>query len=182
MLDNLMRKAVFLDRDGVINRAIVRDGKPYPPASLAEMEILPGVASALDALRQQEFLLIVITNQPDVAKSITSQDTVEAIHDYMSRSLSIDEFRTRYHEDRDGCDCRKPSPGLLLAAAKAHHINLSQSYMVGDRWRDTEAGQRAGCKTIFIDYGYHEKQPDFTDFRVESLNDAVKLILLGYVQ
>jgi D-glycero-D-manno-heptose 1,7-bisphosphate phosphatase len=172
-----MRRAVFLDRDGVLNRTIVRDGKPYAPASLAEMEILPGVADALAALRAAGFMLIVVTNQPDVARGTTSKAIVEAINNHLTRCLPLDEFRICYHDNADGCDCRKPLPGAILAAAKQHDIDLGSSYMVGDRWRDTEAGQRAGCKTIFIDYGYSEKQPDAVDYRVTSLQEAAQIIL-----
>jgi D-glycero-D-manno-heptose 1,7-bisphosphate phosphatase len=172
-----MRRAVFLDRDGVINRALVRDGKPYPPANLSEMEILPGVLEALVNLHNASFMLIVVTNQPDVARGTTKKAVVEEINRYLATCLPIDEFRTCYHDSGDGCDCRKPLPGVLLAAAKEHDIDLGESYMVGDRWRDTEAGQRAGCKTIFIDYGYAEKQPESVNYRVGSLREAAKIIL-----
>lgn len=172
-----MRRAVFLDRDGVINRAVVRDGKPYPPTSLAEMEILPGVGAALSALHAQGWLLIVVTNQPDVARGTQSREAVEAINQHLQQTLPIDEFRTCYHDGADGCDCRKPLPGALLASAKAHGIDLSASFMVGDRWRDTEAGERAGCKTVFIDYGYAEKQPLTVNHRVQSLAEAATIIL-----
>ncbi len=172
-----MRRAVFLDRDGVINRAWVREGKPYPPPGLAELEILPGVAQALTALREAGFLLIVVTNQPDVARGSMAREAVEEINDYLAAHLPIDEFRTCFHDSDDGCDCRKPLPGALLAAAAMHEIDLGKSYMVGDRWRDTEAGRRAGCKTIFIDYGYDEKQPEFVNYRVSSLMEAADIIL-----
>ncbi|MEI7997941.1 MAG: HAD family hydrolase [Candidatus Omnitrophota bacterium] len=172
-----MNRAVFLDRDGVINRAHVREGKPYPPAGLVEVEILPGVPQALMALRQAGFLLIVVTNQPDVARGKTSREVVEEINKDLSGRLAIDEFLSCFHDNGDNCDCRKPRPGALLAAAKAHNIDLSKSYMVGDRWRDTEAGKRAGCKTIFIDYGYAEKQPESFDHRVGSLLEASQIIL-----
>lgn len=172
-----MRRAIFLDRDGVLNRARVVDGKPYPPENLATMEILPGVSSALKALSNAGFLLIVITNQPDVAKGITSRETVEDINNHLKDCLPIDEFRTCFHDNEDGCDCRKPAPGALLSAAKKHRINLLQSYMIGDRWRDVEAGERAGCKTIFIDYGYQEKQPTTMHFKVQNLKEAAFIIL-----
>ena len=172
-----MNKAVFLDRDGVINRAYVREGKPYPPAGLEEIKVLPGVPQALMALRRAGFLLIVVTNQPDVARGITSRKAVEEINEYLATNLAIDEFYTCFHDTNDGCDCRKPEPGALLAATKKHSIDLSQSYMVGDRWRDVEAGRRAGCKTIFIDYGYAEKQPESVDYRVSSLLEASQIIL-----
>ncbi len=173
-----MQRAVFLDRDGVINRAVVRDGKPYPPANISEIEILPGVLDALCLLRDAGFILIVVTNQPDVARGTIPMAAVEEINSYLGRCLPIDEFRTCYHDSSDGCDCRKPLPGALLAAARQYEIDLGLSYMVGDRWRDIEAGQRAGCKSIFIDYGYDEKQPESTDFRVQSLTEAAQIILV----
>ncbi len=172
-----MKRAVFLDRDGVINRALVRDGKPYPPANLAELEILPGVSDALHALHDAGYMLIVVTNQPDVARGTTPMAVVEEINNYRANRLPIDEFRTCYHDSDDGCDCRKPLPGALLNAATKHGIDLGESYMVGDRWRDIEAGQRASCKTIFIDYGYDEKQPETLNYRVKSLKEAAQFIL-----
>ena len=172
-----MKRAVFLDRDGVLNRAIVRDGKPYPPAHVSELEILPGVEEALAALRAAGFLLIVVTNQPDVARGATTREAVEEINAALGAALPIDEFRTCFHDSGCGCECRKPKPGALLAAAALHDIDLSESYMVGDRWRDTEAGQRAGCKTIFIDYRYQEKQPEYVDHRVKSLLEATQFMV-----
>jgi D-glycero-D-manno-heptose 1,7-bisphosphate phosphatase len=172
-----MKRAVFLDRDGVINRAVVRDGRPYPPANLIALEILPGVDKALRDLHEAGWMLIVVTNQPDVARGSATQSDVEAIHQHLEQHLPIDEFRTCYHDSNDGCNCRKPLPGALLAAASAHDIDLAASYMVGDRWRDTEAGERAGCKTIFIDYGYVEKQPKKFNHRVRNLMEAADIIL-----
>jgi D-glycero-D-manno-heptose 1,7-bisphosphate phosphatase len=173
-----VNKAVFLDRDGVINRAIVRSGRPYPPKDLSELEVFEGVLEALTALKSAKFMLIVVTNQPDVARGTTEKYAVETINRYLKSQLPLDEFRTCYHDDDEGCDCRKPAPGALLAAAKDHGIDMGSSYMVGDRWRDIEAGQRAGCKTIFIDYGYSERQPTHVDYTVQSLKDAM-LVILG---
>jgi D-glycero-D-manno-heptose 1,7-bisphosphate phosphatase len=173
----LLHRAVFLDRDGVINRAVVRNGKPYPPENLLHLEILPGVPDALQALRTAGWLLIVVTNQPDVARGVTSKAAVEAINQYLQKRLAIDEFRTCYHDGSDECSCRKPLPGALLAAASLHGIDLSASYMVGDRWGDIEAGERAGCRTIFIDYAYAEKQPERFNHRVQSLKQAADFIL-----
>ena len=172
-----MKRAVFLDRDGVINRAVLRDGKPYPPANLASLEILPGVLDAMHLLRKAGWFLVVVTNQPDVARGITSVAEVEAINEYLQQHLLIDEFRTCYHDSDDGCNCRKPLPGALIAAAGTHSIDLESSYMVGDRWRDIEAGESAGCKTIFLDYGYDEKQPERCNHRVLSLAEAADIIL-----
>lgn len=172
-----MRRVIFLDRDGVINRAEVREGKPYPPANLAAMELLPGVPAALQALHAAGWMLIVVTNQPDVARGTTPRAVVDAINAHLKEILPIEEFRTCYHDSGDGCDCRKPLPGALLAAACEHGIDLKRSFMVGDRWRDVEAGQRAGCKTVFIDYGYAEKQPGTFDYKVKSLQEAATIII-----
>lgn len=173
------RVAVFLDRDGVLNRAVVRDGHPFPPSALDEVEILPGVAQALARLRGAGYLLIVVTNQPDVARGTARMEDVEAINREIGAQLPLDEFCTCYHDSSDGCDCRKPRPGALIAAGERHGIDLARSYMIGDRWRDVEAGRSAGCVTFFIDYGYAERKPVKPDFRVASLSEAASIILNG---
>lgn len=170
-------RAVFLDRDGVINRAFVRDGKPYPPSSPGELEILPGVPEALSLLSAAGFRLVVVTNQPDVARGEQSRETVEAIHTLLRNQLPIDDFRVCYHDDVDRCSCRKPLPGMLLQAAADLGLDLSASFLVGDRWRDVEAGRNAGCMTIFIDYGYSERKPEAPDKIVSSLSEAADSIL-----
>ena len=172
------RRAVFLDRDGVINQTIVRDGKPYPPQKESDCTLTAGAYRALERLHQSGFELIVVTNQPDVARGTQSREAVEAISERLHRELPmIDAFYTCFHDDRDACRCRKPKPGLVLDAARDRAIDLHRSYMVGDRWRDIAAGQGAGVKTVFIDYGYDERQPDSPDARVGSLPEAVDWIL-----
>lgn len=170
-------KAVFLDRDGVVNKAIVKDRKPYPPANLTELEILPDVALALNNLYKRRYKLIVVTNQPDVARGTVGLETVKEINSFLQRQLPIDDFFCCFHDNSDGCECRKPKPGAILSAAQKYDIDLTQSFMVGDRWRDIEAGISAGCKTIFLDYGYDEKQPIYLDYRVKSLYEASQIIL-----
>jgi D-glycero-D-manno-heptose 1,7-bisphosphate phosphatase len=172
-----VKRAVFLDRDGVINQSVVRDGKPYPPGSLHEMTILPGVDHALRSLRAAGLLNIVVTNQPDVATGAQRREVVEAMHARLRESLAIDDIRVCYHAQADHCACRKPKPGMLLEAARDHAVDLSASFMVGDRWRDVEAGQAAGCTTFFIDYGYAERRPETQDFVVHSLAEASSIIL-----
>ena len=173
----LKRAAVFLDRDGVLNRAVIRAGKPYPPTSWAELEILPGVCVALDALKQAGYWLIVVTNQPDVARGSLSRAQVVDMNRRLQTQLELDRVMTCFHDDSDQCACRKPRPGLLLEAACSLNIDLSASFMVGDRWRDIVAGQQAGCKTFFIDYGYAEPQPVSYDYKAGSLLEAACLIL-----
>lgn len=171
------RRAVFLDRDGVINRAIVRDGKPYAARSLAELAILPGVASALERLRAAGFLNIVITNQPDVGANKIPREAVEAMHAQLLQTLPLDAVKVCYHVEADNCECRKPRPGMILQAAREHGIDVRESFLVGDRWRDVAAGQRAGCKSFFIDFGYAEKRPEPPYVSVKSLPEAAQLIL-----
>ena len=174
----LARRAVFLDRDGVINRAVLREGKPYPPSSLAELEILPDVPEALARLHATGFRLIVVTNQPDVARGTQAREVVEAMHaTLLAHGLPIDSFQVCYHDDAHDCTCRKPSPGLLLAAAWEENLDLATSFIVGDRWRDIEAGRRAGCTTVFINYHYAEGKPSPADACVRSLTEAADWIL-----
>ena len=171
--------AVFLDRDGVINRALTRDAKPYPPSSLAEVEILPGVEEACRRLKAVGFRLVVATNQPDVGRGTMPQSTVEEIHAYLCQRLPIDRVEVCYHPGQGAseCDCRKPRPGMLRHAARELGIDLTRSWMVGDRWRDIDCGHAAGCRTIFIDYGYAESLKQLPDFRCGSLLEATAFIL-----
>jgi len=178
MVSSGKHRAVFLDRDGVINRAFVRDGKPVPPPTLQELEVLPGVPEALHELKQHGYELLVVTNQPDVGRGKQSRQALDAMHKLLSDRLPIDDILVCTHSDADKCDCRKPLPGMLLEAARKHNVDLSASFMVGDRWRDIEAGYNAGCKTILIDYGYSERPPDrVPDLRVGSLREAADWII-----
>lgn len=172
-----MKRAVLLDRDGVINRAVVRNGKPYPPANLEEFELLPGVTQTVAALREAGFLIIVVTNQPDVATGVQSRKIVESMHDNLRAAGLCDDIKVCYHVDADDCACRKPKPGMLIEAALEWRIDLARSFMVGDRWRDVAAGKAAGCYTFFVDYNYLERRAESPDAVVGSLEEAGKLIL-----
>lgn len=170
--------AVFLDRDGVLNRAEVRDGKPRAPVDLGELEIVPDALPALSRLKRAGYRLVVVTNQPDVAQGTQRREVVEAINRALAASLPLDEFRVCYHDDADGCACRKPKPGLLLQPPA---YDIARSILIGDRWRDVEAGTRAGVRaTVLIDYGYEEstrmivREPTV---RVSSLTEAADWIL-----
>lgn len=172
------RPAVLFDRDGVLNCACVRDGKPYPPQTLEEFEIVDGAREALLRLKYMGFVLVVVTNQPDIARGSQSEALVERMHARLLHDLPLDDVLVCPHDDRDNCDCRKPRPGLLFRAAKRYGIDLQQSYMIGDRWRDIDAGHAAGCSTVFIDYSYDERQPTHSaSFRVFSLAEAVNCIV-----
>jgi D-glycero-D-manno-heptose 1,7-bisphosphate phosphatase len=170
-------RAVFLDRDGVINRAIVKHGKPYSPATLDEFELLPGVEQTIRSLRAAGYLVIVATNQPDVATGVQRREVVEAMHGKLRAAGLCDDIKVCYHTDADACYCRKPKPGMLLEAAREWQIDLARSFMVGDRWRDVAAGKAAGCYAFFIDYEYRERSADNPDAVVGSLQEAGRLIL-----
>ena len=171
-------RAVFLDRDGVINQPVVREGKPYSPSSTEGFEIISGVPEALRMLRDAGFLLVCVTNQPDVARGIQQREEVERMHKMLISTLPLDDILSCYHDNRDNCHCRKPLPGMLMDAAQKWSISLPESFMIGDRWRDIEAGSNAGCSTLFIEYGYSEQKPKSPpDMTVLSLLEAAKWIL-----
>jgi D-glycero-D-manno-heptose 1,7-bisphosphate phosphatase len=175
---SVLRRAVFLDRDGVLNEAVVRGGKPFSPAGLHELAIPADVPDALRALRAAGFALIVITNQPDVARGIQPRTVVEEINAALRAQLPLDDILVCYHDDRDGCSCRKPQPGLLLQAAAEYRIDLARSFMVGDRWRDVEAGHRAGCLTVRLERHYRDPGPESPPHYIaRSLLDAASWIL-----
>ena len=173
-------RAVFLDRDGVINRPIVRNGKPYPPMRVEEFEMLPGVAEACAKLKAAGFLLVVATNQPDVGRGTLARGIVEAIHAKMSAALPLDRIEVCYDagaaHGQPG-EFRKPAPGMLLRAARELGINLRESWMVGDRWRDIDCGAAAGCRTVFIDLAHDEALRTPPDFRARDLTEAAEIIV-----
>lgn len=173
----MAKRAVFFDRDGVINANLVRDGRAYAPRTLAEFRLLDGVEDAVRRVKEAGFLTIIATNQPDVPDGITPRETVDAMHAELRRRLPLDDIRICFHTDADNCSCRKPKPGLLLAAAADYEIDLRSSYFVGDRWRDIHAGQAAGCFTILVDHGLHQDKPTRPDKTVSSLAEAVAFIL-----
>jgi D-sedoheptulose 7-phosphate isomerase len=172
------KRAVFLDRDGVLNRVVIHGGKPHPPAHASDLEIPSGTAEALARLKQHDFLLLVVTNQPDVSRGTQLKENIEEISRRLNLALPLDGVYVCYHDDQDECDCRKPHPGLLLRAAREHGIDLRRSYLIGDRWRDVDAGANAGCTTVWIDSAYAERDPTNPPHgRVASLPEAVDWIL-----
>lgn len=172
------RRAVFLDRDGVLNAAVVREGRPYPPNNVREMRMTQDAPECLSRLRGAGFLLIVATNQPDVARGAQSREAVEEINEALCSALPLDAVYVCYHDNRDHCECRKPAPGMLLEAAERFDIDLAESFMIGDRWSDVETGRRAGCRTVFLDFGYEERRPETApDLIAGSLAEGVDWIL-----
>lgn len=175
-------RAVFLDRDGVLNRPVIRDAKPYPPRSVEELELLPGVIEACHRLKNAGWLLVVATNQPDVGRGTLAREAVEAIHNELARKLPLDRIEVCYDSGRESppSEDRKPGAGMLRRAAGALNIALDRSFMVGDRWRDIDCGCNAGCRTIFIDWNYDEELRQVPDHRVRDLGEAADYILQTY--
>jgi D-glycero-D-manno-heptose 1,7-bisphosphate phosphatase len=170
-------RAVFLDRDGVINRAVIKEGLPYSPRSALELELIPGAKEAISILVDANYELVVITNQPDIARGALSVGVMEQMHSQIAKQTGIRHFFVCTHDDDDNCDCRKPRPGMLFRAARELDIDLKQSFLIGDRWKDVQAGQEAGCNCFFIDYGYLESRPSPPFCTVRSLLEATILIM-----
>jgi len=171
-----MKKAIFLDRDGVLNEAFIKEGLPTSPKTFEELKILPDVKEAIIRLKKLNFICLVVTNQPDVARGKINKKTVIKINNFLKNEIELDDFFVCYHDDIDNCNCRKPKPGLLLEASKKWNVDFKKSFMIGDRWRDIQSGEKAGCKTIYLDYNYREKKPKSPDFVTDTLLNAVFFI------
>ncbi len=172
-------KAVFLDRDGVINKLICRDGKPTSPRSIEEFEFEAGVEPALNRLIAAGFKLFVVSNQPELVRGLLTDESLRLMTDRIASTLKIDEVLICPHDDDDGCSCRKPQPGMLLELARKYDLSLKESYIVGDTWKDSGAGNSAGCISIILDRPYNLEDP--ADWRVPDLSSAVDLICADLV-
>jgi D-glycero-D-manno-heptose 1,7-bisphosphate phosphatase len=172
-----LQPAVFLDRDGVLNCVTVKDGVPHPPEHLDEFVFQTGVAEALHHLREAGFPLVVVTNQPDVARGTQTRERVEEMNEHVRAELPVLDVLTCYHDTADGCSCRKPKPGLLLAAARRWRLDPGRSFLIGDRWSDIAAGQAAGCRTVLLHRPYSGRNRCTPDYSSADLPDAVRWIL-----
>jgi D-glycero-D-manno-heptose 1,7-bisphosphate phosphatase len=170
-------RAVFLDRDGVLIRAPVVDGRPRSIRRVQELELEDGAREACATLRDAGFLLVAVTNQPEIARGTLAREAVDAMHARLAQLLPLDDIRLCPHDDADGCACRKPKPGMLLDAAREHGIDPRRSFLVGDRWRDIGAGRAAGCTCVLLDRKYSESMPERPDTTVRELGEAVAWIL-----
>ena len=171
-----MKKAVFLDRDGVVNKAFIRNGLPTPPISLNELEILPGVKESILRLKKLNYICLLVTNQPDVTRGRTEKKNVIEINNFLKKEIELDDIFACYHDDKDNCKCRKPKPGMIIQASKKWDIDVRKSFMIGDRWRDIQAGINAGCKTFFIDNNYKEDKLVEASYTSANLLGAVIII------
>jgi len=172
-----LSKAVFLDRDGVINKPIIIDGKSYAPRLLKDFKIFPKVKSDVKKLKDKGFKVLVITNQPDIGNKLLKKSTLKEMHSILKAKVPLDKIYFCPHTRNDRCKCRKPKPGMIIKASNELKIDLKESYVVGDRKIDIDAGIKAGCKTIFVNNNYYEKKPTKQKKNVKSLHDAVKYIL-----
>lgn len=172
-----LRPGAFLDRDGVLNAVTVVDGIPHPPHRVDGLRLLDGVTAACQTLADAGAALIVVTNQPDIGRGSTSLADVEELNEKLRTLLPLDDVLVCPHDDIDACECRKPKPGLLFAGARRHGIDLTRSVMVGDRWRDIDAGRAAGVRTVLIGNDYRERPATGQDLTVSRLQDAVPWIL-----
>ena len=177
----IRQRAVFLDRDGVLNRPVVRDGIPFPPARVEELQLYPDVVDGCAELKKAGFLLIVVTNQPDVGRRTQSREIVEAMHAHLRTAIPfLDAIEVCFHAGTahgEPCECRKPKPGLLLRAAAAFAIDLKESFLIGDRWRDIDCAHAAGCRAVFVDHGYREALREKPEFTAGNFSEAVSVIL-----
>ncbi|MBF0595692.1 MAG: HAD family hydrolase [Candidatus Omnitrophica bacterium] len=169
-----MKKAVFWDRDGVINKAILRNNKVFSPRELKDFEIVPGVRKILAECRQQGYLNIVITNQPDISRGLMSRDILDSMHRIIQEQLCVDDIFVCPHDDQDQCTCRKPKPGMMIDAAQKWGIDLRASFVVGDQWKDVDAGKNSGCSTILLSSCYN--QGVAADFIIDEISSAADII------
>lgn len=179
-----MNKAVFLDRDGVINELLLVEGIPATPKKVEDFRIFPGVKEALSALKRAGYLVFVATNQPDIPRGALTRKELDKMHAALASSLPVDKIYVCAHDNEDACDCRKPEPGMLLQAAGEWGLDLAASYMIGDRWRDIQAGAAVGCTTILVKSPCSNEQPSHgrgrtvrSDYTVQNLRQAVEIIL-----
>lgn len=174
----MTEKAVFLDRDGVINKVILREGKPFSPRRLDQYVLNDGIRETVHQLKGNGFRIIVVSNQPDLARGEITEDILDSMTERLKSEIQIDDIYICPHDDHHNCSCRKPRPGMLLQAAQKWDIDLTESFLIGDTWKDMEAGKAAGCKTILLNTPYNQDVQ--CNFRVKSLPEAADLIIQTY--
>jgi len=176
-ISHIEAKAFFLDRDGIINKAKIVLNKPYPPSGIEDLELCPGIDQLINLIASKNYLVIVITNQPDIARGKKTISEDKKINDYLMGKLNIDRIYVCYHDNNDKCECRKPKIGNIIAAKNFYNINMKKSFFIGDRKSDITAGNNSGCKSIFIDYNYSETKPDDYFLSSTSIKDLHNQLL-----
>jgi D-glycero-D-manno-heptose 1,7-bisphosphate phosphatase len=169
-------KAVFFDRDGVINLTVFRKGAHRAPADMSEFAYVEGVVPTLEALRARGYVLLVCTNQPDVARGWQSREQVDAFHQRIAQELPVSGIYSCFHDDAHDCLCRKPKPGLLHQGGEQFDIDYARSFMIGDRWKDIEAGRAAGCRTIYLRHAHDSEPAHEPDYEIRRLSELLDII------
>ena len=177
MSDSQMKRAVFLDRDGVVNEVVFRNGEVASPRSLEEFTWTEDIQKAINQLKSASFLVFIITNQPDIARKKMDPLFLDQVSKLIHQELPIDEIVVCPHDNQDNCPCRKPKPGMILTLAQKWNIDLSQSFLIGDSWKDMSAGKAANCKTILIQRDYNLETE--ADFKVKNMASATDLIFFA---
>jgi D-glycero-D-manno-heptose 1,7-bisphosphate phosphatase len=171
----MLKPAVFLDRDGVLVRPLIRNNLAYAPLRREDFELLPGGAEAVASLRAAGFVVVVVTNQPEVRRGTLDPALLEEFHQRLRAAVPVDDILTCPHDDRDGCPCRKPKPGMILEAARRHDLDLTRSFLVGDTDKDLGAAQAAGLPFMLIDAPYNKRVE--APLRVPDVAAAARAIL-----
>ena len=169
-------KAFFFDRDGILNKSILKKNKPYSPRNLRELRLNLELVEFIKKLKKKNFKIIVITNQPDIKSGKLNKYTLKVINLIIKKKFCIDDIFICIHGKNENCHCRKPKPGMIIKASEKWNINLKKSFFVGDRWKDMQAGEIMGCKTIFIDYDYNETQPKSYSYKFKTIGLMIKKI------
>ena len=169
-------KAVFLDRDGVINHIVYHKevNKPSSPWNIQEFKLIEHIEKPLKDLKNMGFLLFIISNQPDIPRGNIKKGTTEEINKIIYKKYPIKEIMVCSHDDKDNCNCRKPKPGMIFELSGKYNVDLEKSFLIGDSWKDMEAGENAGIKSILIEWDYNKEVK--AEYRVGNLKSAVKLI------
>ena len=152
-----MNKAIFIDRDGVINHLVSRDGGMYSPRLVTDFQIFPSVPDAIKQIREAGYLVVVVTNQPDISRGLLKPNVLDEMHQLLRAVCQVDAIYVCPHDNSDNCLCRKPLPGMLLQATTDLSIDLNNSWMIGDRATDMQAGNAVGLSNIFIASGQEQR-------------------------
>ena len=169
-------KAFFFDRDGIINKSVIKDNKPFSPRYPRDLVLNYELFNFIKKLKEKNYLIIIVTNQPDIKNGKLANYSLKVINSIIKKFFLIDDIYVCTHGKNDNCTCRKPKPGMLKKAAKKWNIEFEKSYMIGDRLKDIEAGASMNCRTIFIDYNYNEPKPKLYDYKFNSISKMIKEI------
>ena len=162
---------------GVLNSTRVENGRPFAPTHFKDFHLFKEALATTVALKKAGFLLVVVTNQPDVGNGITDCSEVKKMNEHLIDVLPIDRVKVCFHSQTDDCYCRKPRPGMLIETIEEYDIDPYRSFMIGDRWSDVQAGNAVNCSTIFLERGYSEQKQFSADYVCRNLTEATTYIL-----